>query len=235
MTPRNQLLLALYRTGSGALSPYVREVTLERGETVFEEGTVPRTVPFPEGALLSRIATMPDGRMVEVASVGQDAAAGVLSCLTLAPETCRTVVRIGGPAKVIAAPVLKAAADADEGLRAVLLQSVGNTGVRAEHELACKALHDVTARLARWLLLTRDRTGENRLPLTQDDMAVVLGVQRTTLNASAMQLKAAGAIRYSRGVVLVLSDDRLEAFACECHGAAARDPRRELSRGRRVA
>lgn len=226
MTPRNQLLLALYRTGSGVLSPHVREVTLERGEMVFEEGIAPRTVLFPEGALLSSLATMADGRMVEVAAAGREDAAGILSCLALAPETCRTVVQIGGPAKVIAAPVLKAAADADESLRGVLLQSVRDMAIRAEQELACTVLHDVTARLGRWLLLTRARTGEDRLLLTQDDMAVVLGVQRTTLNASAMQLKAAGAIRYSRGVVQVLDAERLEAFACECHGPAVRDGRR---------
>lgn len=234
MTPRNRLLLALYQSGSGALSPHVREVTLGRGDTVFEEGAVPRVVVFPEGALLSSLATMADGRMIEVAALGQEDAAGVLSCLAPAPETCRTMVRIGGPAKVIAAQVLKAAADADEGLRRVLLQSVRNTAVGAEQELACKALHDVTARLARWLLLTRARTGEDSLPLTQDDMAVVLGVQRTTLNASALHLKAAGAIRYSRGVVQVLSADGLEAHACECHGLAG-GLRPGLSDGRQVA
>jgi CRP-like cAMP-binding protein len=226
VTLRNQLLLALYRTGSGVLAPHVREVKLGRGDAVFEEGMVPRTVLFPEGALLSSLATMADGRMVEVAATGLEDAAGVLTCLASAPETCRTVVRIGGPAKVIAAPVLKAAADADESLRGTLLQFVRDMAVRAEQELACKVLHDVTARLARWLLLTRARTGEDRLPLTQDDMAVALGVQRTTLNASAMHLKAAGAIRYSRGVVQVLDAKRLETFACECHGPAARDSRR---------
>jgi CRP-like cAMP-binding protein len=83
--------------------------------------------------------------------------------------------------------------------------------------LACKALHDVTARLARWLLLACARTGEDHLPLTQEDMAVVLGVQRTTLNAAAMHLRADGAIRYSRGALQVLDVARLEAAACECY------------------
>lgn len=221
MTPRNQLLLALYRAKPAALSPHVREVTLARGDTVFEDGAVPRMVVFPEGALLSGVATMADGRMVEVATLGREDAAGVLSCLAPMPEICRTVVRIGGPAKAIAAPVLQAAAEADEGLRRVLLQSVRRSTALTEQELACKALHDVTARLAKWLLLARIRTGEDRLPLTQDEMAVVLGVQRTTLNASALHLKAAGAVRYSRGVVQVLSAERLEALACECYGHAA--------------
>lgn len=234
MVPQNQLLLALYRARPGAISMHVREVALARGDTVFEGGTDPRTVVFPEGALLSSVATMADGRMVEVAALGQGDAVGLLSCLTSAPETCRTVVRIGGPAKVIAAAVLKAAADADEGLRWVLLQTIRNTAVRAEHELACNALHEVTARLAKWLLLTCARTGEHRLPLTQDDMAVILGVQRTTLNASALHLKAAGAIHYSRGVVQVLDAARLEALACECYAQAISDYQPDAG-SRRVA
>ncbi len=221
--PHNELLLALYRAQPGGISAHVREVTLASGDTVIEEGLVPRAVIFPEGALLSSIAAMSDGRMVEVAALGHGDAAGVLSCLTAAPETCRTVVRIGGPAKAVPTTVLRAAAEADEGLRRVLLQAIRTAAVRAEHELACVALHEVTGRLAKWLLLTRARTGGDRLPLTQEDMAVILGVQRTTLNASAIQLRDAGAIRYSRGVVQVVDPARLEAYACECYAPAARD------------
>lgn len=236
MTPRNQLLLALYRVKPAALAPHLREVTLVDGDTLFEDGAVPRIVVFPEGALLSGLATMADGRMVEVATLGREGAAGVLSCLAPTPEICRTVVRIGGPARVIAAPVLQAAADADEGLRRVLLRSVRGSTALTEQELACKALHDVTARLAKWLLLARIRTGEDRLPLTQDEMAVGLGVQRTTLNASALHLKATGAVRYSRGVVQVLDAERLEAQACECYGHAVYEicPD-ETAAGRQVA
>lgn len=221
--PRNHLLLALYRAQPGAFSTHVREVTLSYGDTVFEEGTIPRSVVFPEGALLSSLTATADGRMVEVAALGQEDAAGVLSCLTAEPETCRTVVRIGGPAKTIPAQVLKTAADADEGVRRVLLHSIRRVAARTEHELACNALHDVTSRLAKWLLLTRARTGEDRLALTQEDMAVFLGVQRTTVNASAVTLKAAGAIKYSRGVLQVLDLARLEAFACECYAHAGVD------------
>ena len=236
MAPRNQLLLALYRAQPGILPSHVRDVALTRGDIVFDEGEVPKLVIFPEGALLSSVAAMADGRLVEVAALGQGEAVGLLSCLASAPEACRTVVRVGGPARAIAAPVLRAAADADAGVRRVLLQAVRNAAVRAEHDLACNALHDVTARLAKWLLLTCARTGETRLPLTQDDMAMILGVQRTTLNASAMHLRSAGAIRYSRGVLEVLDPVRLEAHACECYAHAARDHEPvDLSGHRRVA
>lgn len=201
-----------------------------------EEGVAAGAAVFPEGALLSRVAAMADGRTVEVAALGQDDAAGILSCLTSAPEPCRTVVRIGGPARAIPASVLKSAVDRDHGLRRVLLQSIQNRAIRIEQDLACNALHDVTARLARWLLLACARTGEDNLPLTQDDMAAVLGVQRTTLNASAMHLRASGAIRYNRGALRVLDAARLEAAACECYRPPIGDLRPVDVRGsRRVA
>jgi len=236
MASQNQLLLALLRAQPGAISTYIRDVRLTAGHTVGEEGVVSRTVIFPEGALLSSVVTMSDGRTVEVATLGQGDAVGVLSCLTSEPEVCRTVVRIGGPAKAIAAPVLKAAADQDEGIRRALLRTIRVAAIRAEHEHACSVLHDVTARLAKWLLLSCVRTGDSRLPLTQEDMAMVLGVQRTTLNASALHLKAEGCIRYSRGVLQVLDMARLERHACECyaHGVRGLEPD-DLTGPRRVA
>lgn len=223
MTPRNQFLLDLDRAASGPLLPYTREVALARGDTVMEEGAVAGSIVFPEGALLSAVAAMSDGRMVEVCSVGQDGAVGVLSCLTSAPEGCRTVVRVGGPARILPASILKVAAERDEALRGVLLKSIQNRAVRSEQELACNALHEVTGRLARWLLLACARTAGSRLLLTQEDMAVVLGVQRTTLNASAMYLRSLGAIRYSRGSLEVLDAARLETAACECYRHLAGD------------
>lgn len=222
---RNQLLMELNQIRPGALAAHVREVDLAQGDTVLADGEIPPIVIFPEGGLLSSMAVMGDGRSVEVAALGHEGAAGLLSCLAQAPEVCRTVVRIGGPARVIAASALNAAADADEGVRRLLLQSIRTSAARAERELACDALHDVTARLAKWLLLARERTGKDHLPLTQDDMAVVLGVQRTTLNASAIHLKTAGSIGYSRGVVHILNAAQLKVAACECYRHAVVEPR----------
>ena len=83
--------------------------------------------------------------------------------------------------------------------------------------MACNIFHGVVPRLARWLLETRDRAASNGFPLTQDHMAVMLGVQRTTINAAAQRLKAAGAILYSRGVVRITDRHRLEEMTCECY------------------
>ena len=90
---------------------------------------------------------------------------------------------------------------------------------QAEQGVACNVLHDAPARLARWLLMTQDRTGNRVLPLTQEYMSVMTGVQRTTISAVANHLRSAGLIRFSRGNVEILDRAGLEAAACECYQA----------------
>jgi CRP-like cAMP-binding protein len=91
---------------------------------------------------------------------------------------------------------------------------------------ACNRLHPIEQRCARWLLLTHDRVGADRFPLTQDFLAQMLGVQRTSVNAVAQTLSEAGAIRYARGMITVLDRPRLEAAACECYEIIAREAER---------
>ncbi|HST92497.1 MAG TPA: helix-turn-helix domain-containing protein [Brevundimonas sp.] len=227
----NRLLLEMMRASTWLDVP-VKTVTLERGRLVNDEGQVPAFVIFPEGALLADLAYMNDGRMIEVGGVGRDGAANLLCALALEPAAHRTVVKIGGPAKVVKAASVRATVQADPSLQKLIMSWLQRRALEAEQAIACSLMHDATQRLARALLLTQDRTGSSQLPLTQDDFATTLGVQRTTLNASALQLKADGAIRYSRGMLRVLDADKLAARACECHaridlrqgGPTAADP-----------
>jgi CRP-like cAMP-binding protein len=94
---------------------------------------------------------------------------------------------------------------------------------------ACNRLHPVEQRCARWLLLTHDRVSSDQFPLTQDFLAQMLGVQRTSVNAVAQTLSEAGAIRYVRGVITVVDRPRLEAAACECYEIIAREAERNGS------
>lgn len=212
----NTLLLAMMQSSSWLDVP-LKSVTLERGQVLNDEGQVPGYVVFPDGALLVDLAYMDDGRMIEVCAVGRDGASNLLCSLVTEPAPHRTVVKIGGPARMAKSANLRAAVQADPILQKLVLCWLQRRAVEAEQAIACSLLHDATQRLARSLLLTRDRTGSDLLPLTQDDFATALGVQRTTLNASALLLKAEGAVRYSRGVLRVLDADKLAARACECH------------------
>jgi CRP-like cAMP-binding protein len=98
----------------------------------------------------------------------------------------------------------------------------------AIQSVACNALHSVEARFCRWLLSCRDRIDSDRVALTQEFLADMLGVQRTTVTVVARTLQAAGLIRYRRGVVDILDRDSLEAIACECYGAVRRNYERLL-------
>jgi CRP-like cAMP-binding protein len=91
---------------------------------------------------------------------------------------------------------------------------------------ACNRLHPIEQRCARWLLLTHDRVRSDRFPLTQEFLAQMLGVQRTSVNAVAQSLSAAGAIRYARGVITVLDRAKLEAASCECYAMIMREAER---------
>lgn len=125
-------------------------------------------------------------------------------------------VKTAGSVYEIAAPLLRGAVEASPRLRAQFMTLANDYQAQSAIGVACAALHQSTERLALVILSTADRTGDERLQLTQADLAEILGVQRTTVNASATHLKAAGAIAYSRGVIRIRNRGMLEKEACEC-------------------
>lgn len=216
---RNRILRGLDSTSFAAMLPHLRSSMLVREQVLVEQDEAPDQVWFPETAILSAVRLMRDGRMVELATFGNDGAAGLLACLSGAGSHSRIVTQGPGAALGIRAPTLRALASANPDLHRSLLDAVRELTDRVEQNLACNALHDVPSRLARWLLETRDRAESDRLHLTQEELATTLGVQRTTVNAAALQLKSSGAITYTRGLVRIVAPARLEAATCECYGA----------------
>ncbi len=216
---RNLLLQALLDCGANGLSPLLREVHLEKGEVVVSEGEPPRTVHFPGTAVLSAVKIMSNGRAVEVATQGHEGASGLLPCLSGSAPTLRTFVQIPGSAIAVDADAFRALAYSDAAMMETLLRSLAMASDQAEQSVACLALHDVPGRAARWILQTQDRTSSSEFPLTQENLAVMLGVQRTTVNAAAMILKTQRMISYSRGSIRVIDRDALKRRACECYRA----------------
>jgi CRP-like cAMP-binding protein len=99
----------------------------------------------------------------------------------------------------------------------LILRFAQSNASQADQSAACNALHNVTARLSRWLLMTDDRVGNDMVPLTQEYLAVMVGVQRTTVSAAAAELKASKLIRYVRGRIEIIDRPGLEHRACECY------------------
>jgi CRP-like cAMP-binding protein len=199
------------------LSPMMREVSLAVGQKLFDVGESAPYLVIPGTAVVSVVSVMRNGACVETVTVGCEGTVGALQILANRPSSHRAFVQIGGSAVQIAAGALRQEALRDPLLLDLVMRFVFLTAAQAELSAACNALHDVQSRFARWVLMTRDRVESNAVPLTQDFLAIMLGVQRTTVTKAATDLKAKGVITYRRGQIQILQQKALEAAACECY------------------
>jgi CRP-like cAMP-binding protein len=214
----NFLLSGLNADDLAALSPGLTEIVLAAGEVIYEPGQQPDAIYFPGGACISIVTILTDGRVVETTTVGRESAAGLMEAITHRPATTRAFAQIAGGAIRLPATLFRAQMLKSPALASLTLLHVRANAVQAEQGVACNAAHEVSPRLSRWLLMTQDRVGAKTFPLTQDYMAVMTGVQRSTVSLAASALKKRGIIDYSRGVVTILDRAGLERQACECYG-----------------
>jgi CRP-like cAMP-binding protein len=219
---RNRLLSALSDADVAALTPAMVEVTWSPGELLYEVGGAVSAAHFPSSAGLSLVSVMGDGTCVECATVGFESAAGLLPALSGGCSSNRTFVQLAGSGISIPAEALRKRAAESPELVDLLLRFAQAVIAQEEQSVACNALHDPEQRLARWILQSHDRLNVRVLPLTQEYLAIMLGVQRTTVSAAASQLKDEGLIRYSRGQMEIVDRPRLERRSCECYEAVKR-------------
>lgn len=219
MQLRNEMLCALAAADLKAITPFLREITLRPDEILSEAGDLVRRVYFPSSAVLSVFIIMTDGRAVASATVGYEGASGLTGAMSRLPAAGRTLAQVGGGAIEVDAQHLRRLAGASPTLRETIFRFVDLSARQTEQAVACNVLHPAGPRLARWLLVTQDRTGEPVLPMTQEYLAITLGVQRTTVTKVAAELKAAGLITYARGAIRIRDRAGLERAACECYVA----------------
>lgn len=225
----NRLLAALKPADCRLLEPFLQPVALRREAVLFEPGDDVHTTYFPcRHAMISLRLVTRAGEAVEVATIGREGAVGGVVSSGHKPAFGQAVVQIEGSAFKIPTDRLDrikcdAPAMADlfaryaDALLAQMMQSA-----------ACSALHPIDQRCARWLLSAHDRAGDHSFPLTQEALAGMLGVQRTTVTAVSKRLQDAGLIRYRRGAMEVLDREGLERAACECYAAVENHFRRLL-------
>lgn len=222
MNFRNFLLSCLEESDLKALMPSLTEVSLRQGQILFEVGAAPEHLYFPSSAVLSIVTVLEDGRSVETATIGRESGVALLNAFAMLPIESRIFTQIAGAAFRLPAPALRKQLAESPDLTKLLLRHIHATGAQAQQFVACNVLHSAEQRLARWLLMTADRTGGPSFPLTQEYMAVMIGVQRTTVSTLASGFKDAGLIHYSRGHMEILDPQRLEQAACECAAIAQR-------------
>ena len=215
----NGMLESLDEADQIALEPHLRRMTVEKDQILIEQDVRVREVHFPVATELSNVMAFSDGRVVEISTVGSEGVSGLAAFLAEAPCAWRVTVREGDTVIALSAAALrKQVAVSPRLLKRLMLLTHDNQSQGAQNA-ACNAIHDSTSRLARWILTLCDRTGREALELTQEEMSVMLGVQRTTVSAGAAELKRQGAISYARGALRVENRRRLEAAACECYVA----------------
>lgn len=214
---RNTVLSALTQSDAAALLPHLKDVTLGAGQILCDSGDLPANVFFPSGAVVSVVTLLSDGRPFEVASIGFEGITGLLPALTGLASASRSFVQIGGGAFKLPAARLRTLADESPSFRKLILKSAQITASQAEQTVACNAYHHVSARLARWLLVTQDRVDSATLPLTQEYLAVMVGALRSSVSLSASAFRQAGLIDYYRGRLEIRDRAGLELRACECY------------------
>jgi CRP-like cAMP-binding protein len=219
---RNRLLASLPAEDSALLLPHLTAVELERGRLLYDPGDMIETVYFPQDGVISLLTLMENGAAIECATIGPEGALGLMAAVAPRQSLLRAVVQTPASALRIGAGPLRDAWEKSPAIRSLVDRHGEALFGHAIQSVACNALHPVEARFCRWLLTCHDRISTDTVALTQEFLADMLGVQRTTVTAVARSVQEKGAIRYRRGVVDIIDRQALEALTCECYQAVKR-------------
>ena len=225
---QNRLLAVLDAEDFQLMASKLVPVTLEKGALLYDPGDLIDAIYFPDDCVISLMTLMESGAAIESAAIGREGALGLMAAVSPRQSLSRAIVQVPGRARRITAAHLHRAWEQSGQIRDLIDRHNEALFAHAIQSVACNALHSVEARFCRWLLSCDDRIDTSTVSLTQEFLADMLGVQRTTVTVVARSLQAAGLIRYRRGVVDILDRAGLEAIACECYRAVRRNYQRLL-------
>jgi CRP-like cAMP-binding protein len=199
------------------LRPHLTTVELHPKEVLWEANRPIQAIYFPHNAVISVVALAAGDIAVEVGSIGCEGMVGLPVLFGSESSVSQAIVQIAGTADRMDAALLAREVTRHASLRRILNLYAQGYVTQISQSTACNRLHSAEQRLARWLLICRDRTGRDELAMTHETMALMLGVRRATVTETAGLLQRRGMIRYRRGLVSVLDRAGLEATACECY------------------
>ena len=230
-TPRqNYLLAALPEAIYERLLPNLELVPMKLGEVVFASGSQLPYLHFPTTCIVSLVYVMEDGASAEIAVTGYEGLLGVDQFLGGDTAPIQAVVHSGGHAYRIAAKVIQYEFDQGGPLQHLLLLYTRALMVQMAQTAVCNRHHSLDQQLCRWILLSLDRLRSDKLKMTQELIANMLGVRRQGVVEAAGNLQKAGLIDYRRGHIDVLDRPGLEARVCECYAVVKREYDRLLPR-----
>ncbi len=214
---QNRLLVATNPEERARLRALLEPVTLLPGEILLDVDQAIDYVYFPQSGVISLLTMVKEDQFVETCTIGREGAVGLVTATGSGISLSRVVVQIAGRALRIKAEDLRTAIKDMPDFQDIKTRYGEALISQILQTLACNTLHSVEQRLCRWLLICRDRTASEIIPLTQEALAEMLGVQRTTVTAAARSLQSRGFIRYRRGVIECTDVTGLKEASCECY------------------
>jgi CRP-like cAMP-binding protein len=213
----NRLLGTFSREARALVEPFGTLEDVAAGDVLLRRGEQVETSVFPVGpTMISMAVELSGGRTIEVASIGREGAVGGIISCGQAPAFSRAEVLVGGPVFRVPMPALEDAKKRSNFIANIFCRFSDYLLAQVMQSVACNAFHSIPERAARWLLHAQDRAGD-RIELTQEAFAGLLGVQRTTINAVVRELLDQHLISTGRGVIRVTDRGGLKRRACECY------------------
>jgi CRP-like cAMP-binding protein len=223
--PRNRLLLALPARSLKRLMPELEQIRCQRAQVLMDADSALDHVFFPDSGVVSVVAVYADGRIIEMATVGREGFTDVQAVFGAKRSSVQLLVQIPGSAAKMSRAAFMRAMQSMPSFRSLMETYVQAFLEQVMVSVACNGAHSLEQRLARWLLMMRDRSDSDVLPITHDLLGEMLGVHRPSITNAVGELERAGLIESRRGQVTILDRPGLTAASCECY---------QLVRGRLV-
>ena len=228
MPLQNHLLAALSSEVQARLFPNLELVPLALGKALYKPGDVLAHVYFPTDSIVSLLSIMESGASAEISIVGNEGLVGIALFLGGESTSSRAVVQSAGQAYRLPGQWLKEEFNRHGEILVLLLRYTQSLITQMAQTAVCNRHHSIDQQLCRWLLLSLDRLPTNRLTMTQELIANMLGVRREGVTDAAGKLHRLGVIDYKRGQITVLDRPQLEKLCCECYAVVKRETYRLL-------
>ena len=228
-TPKqNHLLAALPEEVQLRLFPHLELIPMALGKVLYESGDALRHVYFPTDSIVSLLYVMESGASAEISVVGNEGLIGIALFMGGESTPSRAIVQSAGSAFRLKGQLLKDEFNRHGEMQLLLLRYTQSLITQMAQTAVCNRHHSIDQQLCRWLLLSLDRLPSNRLTMTQELIANMLGVRREGVTDAAGKLQKLGVIEYNRGQITVLNRPKLETLSCECYAVVKRETDRLL-------
>jgi len=210
-------LLALPSRNLKRLMPELEQIRCQRAQVLMDADSALDHVFFPDSGVVSVVAVYADGSIIEMATVGREGFTDVQAIFGAKRSSVQLLVQIPGNAAKMSRAAFMGSMQSMPSFRSIMEAYVQAFLEQVMVSVACNGAHSLKQRLARWLLMMRDRSDGDALPITQSLLAEMLGVQRPTITIAAAELERAGLIERGRRQVTILDRQGLTAASCECY------------------